>query len=465
MNSWVIIGCEILLVKITVYGAAQEIGRSAILVEDKDTRILLDCGLKIRPKQPTVAPEGIDEIAKDLHGVILSHAHFDHSGYIPKLVRLGYKGDIHMTHPTKDICAVLWRDHLKIEGGRHWTEDNMYDTLYQITTHYYDREFKVADGVTATFFDAGHILGSASVLLNWKGQLIFYTGDINTFETPYHDSNKYPQLEDISIVITEATNGLRDLPNREKPNLAIVDAIYNTRRNSGVTMIPTFALGRGQEIEAILAREFIGSNFNIYMDGMLLKMNQIYRSYFTEYWVSKKILNWCKDHRIEVPFDLRNFIPMNRNIADNLDTFRKMIVSEKKPNIILSTSGMLEGGPMHSYLLHGAGIPENLIAISGYQVEGTIGRSIVDGERNVQLFNWSKTRKGKGPTIEIKAQVKQFQFSGHAQRNELIKMLKALNTDKYIFVHCIEEAAQSVQKEFDRKKTTYIPKAGDSYNI
>ena len=399
-----------------------------------------------------------------MHGVILSHAHFDHSGYIPKLVRNGYEGSIHMTHPTKEICAILWRDHLKIEGERHWTEDNMYDTLYQIETHYYDRTFKVADGVTATFYDAGHILGSASILLNWKGQLIFYTGDINTYETPYHDSNKYPQLEDISVVISEATNGLRDLPNRDKPNHAIIDAIYETRRNSGVTIIPTFSLGRGQEIEAILAQEFIGSNFNIYMDGMLLKMNQIYRSYFTEYWVSKKIMNWCKSHRIEVPFDLRNFIPMNRNIADNLDTFRKMIVSEKKPNIILSTSGMLEGGPIHSYLLHGAEIPENLIAISGYQVEGTIGRAIVDGERNVRLFNWANS-KGKGPNVKINAKVEQFQFSGHAQRNELIKMLKAMNSDKYIFVHCIEEAGESVRNELGKNKIGYIPKAGQSFII
>ena len=269
------IGCEIKLVKITTFGAAQEIGRSAILIEDKDTKVLLDCGLKIRPKEPTQAPEGVAEIAKDLNSVILSHAHFDHSGYLPRLIKEGYEGDIHMTHPTKDICAILWRDHLRIEGERHWNEDNMYDTLYQIETHYYDRTFKIADGITATFYDAGHILGSASVLLDWKGQLIFYTGDINTYETPYHDSNKYPQLEEISIVISEATNGLRDLPNREGPNHAIIDAIYQTRKNSGITIIPTFSLGRGQEIEAILAYEFLGSNYSIYIDGMIQKMNRV----------------------------------------------------------------------------------------------------------------------------------------------------------------------------------------------
>ncbi|NHJ03556.1 MAG: MBL fold metallo-hydrolase [Candidatus Heimdallarchaeota archaeon] len=446
-------GCVFRVVKVTCFGAAKEIGRSAILVEDNDTKILLDCGLMIRPQQPTIAPTGIEEQAKDLQGVILSHAHFDHSGYLPKLPRKGYEGSIHMTDPTKDICAVLWRDHLKIEGDRHWNEDDMYDALYQCETHYYDKTFQVADGITATFLDAGHILGSASVLLDWKGQLIFYTGDINTFETPYHDTNKYPQLEEISLVISEATNGLRDLPNREQPNSDIVEAIYQTRKNNGVTIIPTFALGRGQEIEAILAQEFIGSNFNIYLDGMLLKMNDIYRRYFHEYWVSSKIVDWCKNHRLEVPFDLRNFIPITRNLADNMDTFRKMIVSENKPNIILSTSGMLEGGPIHSYLLHGAEIPVNLIAISGYQVEGTIGRAILDGERKVQLFNWDK----KGPEINIKSKVKQFSFSGHAQRNELIKMLNAINTKNYLFVHGIEEAAQSIRNDLKGKNNVVIP--------
>ena len=455
------IWCELIVIKVTMFGAAKEIGRSAILVEDKDTKVLLDCGLKIRPKQPTEPPAGIEKYARNLQGVILSHAHFDHSGYLPRITREGYEGDIHMTHPTKDICAVLWRDHLKIEGERHWTEDDMYDTLYQINTHYYDNKFQVADGVSATFFDAGHILGSASILLDWKGQLIFYTGDINTFATPYHDSNKYPTVEDISLVISESTNGLRDLPNREKPNHDIVNAIYHTRRNNGNTIIPTFALGRGQEIEAILAKEFLGSRYNIYLDGMLLRMNDIYRSYFHEYWISKKMLDWCKKHRLEVPFDLKNFIPMSRNIADNIDTFRKMIVTENKPNIILSTSGMLEGGPIHSYLLHGGGMKNNLIAISGYQVEGTLGRTILDGERRVQLFNWD----GKGPKLEIKAKVKQFQFSGHAQRNELLKMLKAINSKNLIFVHGSDEAGIALKQDLGNDKNIIIPNRNDSVKI
>ena len=447
------------MVKITTFGAAKEIGRSAILVEDRDTKILLDCGLKIRPKEPTQAPSGVNQHIKDLQGVILSHAHFDHSGYLPRLAKDGYEGKIDMTHPTKDIVSILWRDHLRIEGERHWTEDDMYETLYQTDCHYYDRTFNVADGVTAKFFDAGHILGSASILLDWKGQLIFYTGDINTFETPYHDTNKYPQLEDISVVISEATNGLRDLPNRSKPNHEIIDAIHKTRARKGVSIIPSFALGRSQEIQAILAREFTHSDFKIYVDGMILKMNEVYRRYFHEYWVSKKILGWCADHHIEVPFDLSNFVPVNRNLADNLDTFRKMIVSENKPNIILSTSGMLEGGPIHSYLLHGANNPNNLIALSGYQVEETIGRTILDGARKVKLFNW---KNKKGTDVEIKAEVRQFQFSGHAQRNELIKMLKAINADQLILVHGSEESSKSMMHTLRSKYTTHIPDTNET---
>ncbi|MFW9923313.1 MAG: MBL fold metallo-hydrolase [Candidatus Thorarchaeota archaeon] len=449
------------MINVTIFGAAKEIGRSAILIEDKDTKVLLDAGLKIRPNKPTSPPEGLAEIASDLQSIVVSHAHFDHTGYIPRLVREGYEGEIHMTNPTKDISAILWRDHLKIEGERHWNEDDMYDTLYQIYTHYYNKKYEIADGVTVEFFNAGHILGSASILLDWKGQLIYYTGDINTYSTPYHDSNEYPTVEDISFVISESTNGMRDLPNREKPNHDLVDAIYRTRKNKGVTIIPTFALGRGQEIEAILAQEFINSNYNIYLDGMILKMNEVYRRYFHEYWVSKRILEWCKDQRIEVPFDLRNFTAISRNLADNMDIYRKMIVSEDKPNIILSTSGMLEGGPIHSYLMHGAGIEQNLIAISGYQVEETIGRAILEGERKVKLFNWDN----KGPEVEIKCQVQQFQFSGHAQRNELIKMLKAINTKEIIFVHGIEESGLSLKNELKDGRNVYIPNLKDTIKI
>jgi len=442
------------LIKITTYGAAQEIGRSAILVEDKDTKILLDCGLKIRPKKPTAKPIGLDEQAKDLNGILVSHAHFDHTGYLPGIVRAGYEGSIHMTHPTRDICRILFRDHLKIEGERHWTEENLYDTLYQTDLYYYNEKFHVADGITAEFYDAGHILGSASILLDWKGQLIFYTGDINTFETPYHDTNKYPTVEDVSIVISEATNGLRDLPDREVPNNDLIDAIYRTYNRGGVTIIPTFALGRGQEIEAILAEEFDNQDFTIYLDGMLLKMNDIYRRYFHEYWVSKKILNWCRDRRIAVPFDLRNFISINRNLADDINAYRNMIANENRPNIIVSTSGMLEGGPIHSYLQYGADKKENLIAITGYQVEETLGREILDGARKIKLFNWDD--KG-GVNININAEVQQFKFSGHAQRNELLKMLNAINSKNILFVHGLKESAHALKNDLGANYNIEIP--------
>lgn len=441
------------MIKITAFGAAKEIGKSAILVEDKDTKILLDCGLKIRPKEPTEAPLGLKKHAKEIQSMVISHAHFDHTGYIPRMVREGCK-NVHMTHPTKDIAAILWRDHLKIEGARHWNEDDMYETLRTIKSHYYDQKFKLVDGVTATYFDAGHILGSASILLDWKGQLIFYTGDINTFATPYHDTNKYPTIEDISILISESTNGLRDLPNREIPNESIVEAIYKTYQRGGITIIPSFALGRAQEIEAILAKEFMNTKFRIFVDGMILKMNEIYRMYFHEYWVSKKILEWCRDYKVEVPFDLKNFIPVSRNLANNLDTYRKMIVSEKKPNIILSTSGMMEGGPIHSYLNHAAGNPDNLIAISGYQVEETIGRQILEGAKSVTLFSWGDK---KGFKTDIKSEVKQFQFSGHAQRNELVKMLKAINSKNILLVHGSEEAGESLKKDLENGRNVKLP--------
>jgi predicted metal-dependent RNase len=118
---------------------------------------------------------------------------------------------------------------------------------------------------------------------------------------------------------------------------------------------------------------------------------------------------------------------------------------------------MLEGGPIHSYLLHGGGNPDNLIALSGYQVEETLGRKILDGERKIPLFQWGNNR---GTVVNIKAKVKQFRFSGHAQRNELVKMLKAINTDNYVFVHGDTDASSSMQQEFNKQHTAVVPNNG-----
>ena len=424
--------------KLEAFGAAGEVGRSCFVISDSDRKIALDCGIMLRPKQPSLAPVGVDPIAKDLNAVILSHAHIDHSGYIPALYHYGFEGEIHATPPTIDITYVLWKDHLNIEGERHWNEEDMENATFE--GHLYKKKFKVADGIYATFYQAGHILGAAQILLEWDGQLILYTGDINDKKTPLFDGFEIPDKEPIDIVITEATNGVRPIPPREKVGEDFKTTVEKAVKRKAKVITPSFAIGRSQEIEFLLG-DFL-DDVPVYIDGMIRKMNAITNYYIRPEWVSPKVFRYLRKHGLSNPFERENFIEITRENVNNPFHFRRMLGKTDNPAIILSTSGMMEGGPIHTHLeVHGEK-KENVLAICGYQAEGTLGRAILEGEREIVVNEFI----GKPTKIHLKANVETFRFSGHADIDGIKKLISNVSPKKIVIVHSESNEAYNAAK-------------------
>ena len=416
-------------IEIVAYGATDFVGRSAFVIQDRDRKILLDCGIELVPKKLSKAPVGIDPIAKNLDGFILSHAHIDHSGYVPSLAKNGYNGDYHMTAPTKEIVYKLWLDHLKIEGRRHWSESNL-DKVYQkIKTHNYRKKFKIADGITAEFLNAGHVLGAAQILIDWEGTLILYTGDINDRITPMFDGYELPE-EKIDVLLTESTNGDRYVPEREKINVGLRLLAKQIVEEGNKMILPSFAVGRSQETLITLALDPDLNNVPIYIDGMINHMNMVTEHYLSEKWVSKRFLNQIKDAGIISPFRGENFIPVP-TLSERVSTSRKYIANKEEGSIIVTTSGMLEGGPIHSYLDILGNNEKNVLGFTGYQVEGTTGRQIYDGERKITLYS----DYGREKKIELEMQIMKFPYSGHSSVDGLKHLMEKTDPQDVILIH------------------------------
>ncbi|OLS27538.1 MAG: Ribonuclease [Candidatus Heimdallarchaeota archaeon LC_3] len=443
---------------ITSYGAAQNIGKSAFLLSDNQGRnVLLDCGIQIysrRSGKKSDGPKEILEIADQIEAVLLSHAHIDHSGFIPALFHHGFDGYVYTTKPTIDIIKILWMDHIKIEGRYHYNEEDMKKALSRVKGFNYETEIKICEGVFAKFYDAGHILGSCLIRVNFDGVSVLYTGDINDQETPFHNKYALPD-EEIDVLLTETTNAERIVPNRENVINSLLDTIYSTYKRGGKMIIPSFALGRSQEMQFYLIdhlNEFL-SSFPLVVDGMILKMNRIYEKYFNSNWVSEKAITKFHDRNYgDSPFDHRNLQMISREtINGNMETFRKKIMISNKRKIILSTSGMVEGGPLYSYLKYQKN-PADTMAIVGYQALETVGRDIQNGLRK---FNFT-TPWGESINLNLQLEVETFHFSGHSSRNGIIDLIQATKPSRIFMIHGSLSAQKEFKKFFEKKNGNII---------
>ncbi len=416
-------------INITAYGATDYVGRSSFLLHNRDHNILLDCGLQLVPKQLSVAPKGVDSIAHKVDSVLLSHAHIDHSGYMPALSKHGFKGNYYMTHPTKEIVYKLWLDHLKIEGRRHWSESDLDKVFQRIKTTEYEKPFKVADGITARLINAGHVLGAAQILLDWEGTLILYTADINDRITPMFDGYDLPD-EEIDILLIESTNGDRYVPERSKIDVGLRLMAKQITDEKNKMLLPSFAVGRSQETLITLALDDDLDDVPIYIDGMINHMNMVTEHFLSDKWVSKRFLSQLKDAGLYSPFEKQNFIPVP-SISNRTHNSRKYISKNEEGSIIVTTSGMLEGGPIHTYLELCGTNPNNVLGFTGYQVEGTTGRDIYDGNKNITL----QTSYGQPKKIHLKAKVMKFPYSGHSSVDGLKAVMEKTRADEIVLIH------------------------------
>ncbi len=440
------------MLEITVFGASDSVGKSCVMISDRDNRVLLDAGIQLHPRRTgllSTPPEGVDKFSSDLAAVLLSHAHIDHSAYIPALFRADYQGLVHMTSPTRDIVDILWKDHLKIEGPHHFGISHLHKALDKSVLHEYNRKFRISDGITAEFHDASHVLGSAAILLDWEGTRIFYTGDFNNAKTPFHDPIVYPDPDEpIDILLTETTNANRRISSRKVTTSNLTKSLLKCYARGGKAIIPSFALGRSQEIQAYLTSEFDSflPKFPLYIDGMILDMNEIYKKFLNRKWVSPRILMELKDRGYRSPFDHEGLKTIDEvSFTGRRGKKREKLASQNEVSIILTTSGMLEGGPVYDYLRFGGGNPLNGLYVVGYQVEGTLGSEIVSGNKEISLSN------GFGDVFDVTLalEVKRFDFSGHSSLEGLIQMVQYSSPSLIYAIHGEPEAQQAYSQALE----------------
>jgi len=421
------------MVRITFKGASQEVGRSAFLVDDGD-KILLDYGVKLTPNG-TEYPLPVET---NLNATIISHAHLDHSGNLPHLFQKQHCLT-YMTPPTLDIAKILWFDTLKIAGlegmDAKFTKEEIAKTEKFTFPVGYNKPMDITDNTSMVFYDAGHIAGSALTELRLRNKTLVYSGDYRYQETRLHEPAKFEQIKECDYFITESTYGDKDHPDRKQTEKDFVNKVQDTIDNGGHALIPSFAVGRSQEIIDVLSEYRVEAP--IYFDGMGQKVARVYMenpSYLKNPKFLKKALdkiNWIKNYKM-----------------------RKHAL--KEPAVILCTSGMLQGGSVYAYLPHLYNDKNSSILLTGYQVEGTPGRGLLEtGKINLE-----------GLKVNVKADVKHYDFSAHAGKEELFRAINKLNPEKVICVHGDKEVTKKFAKSIKEEGfTPVVPELGQELEL
>ncbi|KSW11654.1 hypothetical protein CF15_02185 [Pyrodictium occultum] len=409
-------------VRITALGGFMEVGRSAILVETSESRILLDLGINPGGSGYDLYPRiDVDQLKpEELDAIVVTHAHLDHVGLVPYLFKYGYRGPVYATKPTRDLMVILQLDLLDImqrNGQRPpYSQHEVKKMILHTIPLEYGEVTDIAPDVKLTFYNAGHILGSAMAHLHIGEGLhnIVYTGDMKYARTRLLDkaNTVFPRVE---TLIMESTYGDRGQPPREKAETELLEVISRTVSRGGKVLIPVLAVGRAQEILLVLAdalrKSRLPKETKVYIDGSIREVTAIHLTYpeLLSPSVRAGIL------RDENPFYHDNIIKIENK------RMREEIAKSNEPAVILAPSGMLEGGPSVEYLRMLAGDPRNALVFVSYQAKGTLGRRILDGERNIAMVG----EDGKLELVRINMEVVPIEgFSGHSDRKQLLNFLE-----------------------------------------
>jgi putative mRNA 3-end processing factor len=394
-----------------VYGAGQEVGRSCFILET-DKRIMLDVGLKIHNKKdphlyPLYNKEKIDL-------VVLSHAHLDHVGYLPAVFE-NNSVPVIATPPTKEIGELLLLDSAKIILSEYRTlpykRQSHIKAMQSFLLAKYNRPLRFGQ-TQLELFDAGHIPGSAMVLMEYKNKRILYSGDFKLSETHLHNPASFDQ--EVDVLIIESTYANREHPNRQDLEILLIEKAKEVLENGGNLLLPAFAVGRTQELLSIFKSR--QKDMPIWVDGMGIEATKIIMRHPNYIKDSKKFSQYVKE---------TNFVLGKGN--------RKKVL--KSPSVIISTAGMLQGGPALKYLSNLNDRSE--VIFTGYCVEGTNGY-------NLQNFGYVEIDNEK---YYPKIPISYYDFSAHAGREELFRFVEKVNPSKIICIHGDEKIALDFAEE------------------
>ncbi len=440
-------------IRLTALGSFREVGRSAILLQTPESRVLLDCGVK--PGTGEFPYLNVPEFnIKDLDAIVLSHAHMDHCGVIPYLYEIGYDGPLYCTLPTRDLMVLLCMDFIEITKREGKTAPYSTKGIKEAVKHSICLDFNEVSDITPdmrlTLLNDGHVLGGSLIHIHVGNGLhnILYTADLKFDRTALFEpaSNNFQRAE---TVIIESTYGSKEdiHPKRQEAEEKLVEICKRTAERGGKVLIPSFAVERSQDLMVILARA--GFEHTIYLDGMVWDATAIHTTY-PEYMnrdLQKMILQQGNN-----PFT----DPIFKRIGSEEE--RKQVLESKEPCVIIATSGMLSGGPSVNWLKNLAEDKKNSLIFVGYQGEGSLGRRIQKGWQEIPMEENGKTR-----AIPVNLEVNTiYGLSGHSDYKQLINYITRLRQrpERVIVNHgenskCIE-FAKSIHRILDTE--TLVPK-------
>jgi len=414
-------------VSLLTLGGFGQVGRSCMLLTTPDSKILIDCGVNPGARHPNEAFPRLDwaNITLDeLDAIVIGHAHLDHTGFLPVLLKYGYKGPIYCTEPTLPMMNLIQLDAIKVATAQGkipmYSDRDVFQVMRQTTTLPYGIVTDISPDIKLVLSNAGHILGSATCHFHiGNGDHNFvYSGDIKYGRSMLLESanTNYPRVETLLI---ESTYGAKEdiQPSRQEVESAFITSVNSVLKDGGKVLIPIPAVGRAQELMIVIDKYMKSGELTeapVFMEGMIQEATSIHES-FPEYLVrelKQKILETDDN-----PFDSEYFTNIERP-SDRDEPLR-----DGSPCIIIATSGMLEGGPVLDYFKNIAPYKQNKILFVSYQVNGTLGRRVMDGARQVSILG----KEGKIEVISINCSTERLDgFSGHSDYNQLMSFVQKL---------------------------------------
>ncbi|OGN88892.1 MAG: MBL fold hydrolase [Chloroflexi bacterium RBG_13_46_14] len=462
-----------MLAKLQFLGAAQNVTGSRFLLEANGRRILVDCGLyqERKLKNRNWEPFPFDPASIDV--MLLTHAHVDHSGLIPKLVKDGFRGNIYCTRATADIVKIILLDaaHLQEEDAaykkkRHerekrkgpYPEIPLYTTVdaeasfSQFTGVNYREEVDLGGGISAKFHDAGHVLGSStikvSITQNGEHRSILFSGDVGRDDKPIL-KDKY-EYKEIDYAVVESTYGNRVHEEPMDISEKLADIINSTVQAGGHIIVPSFALQRAQEVLYYMNKLLLEDkipDIPVYLDSpMAIRITEVFKHYGELY--DREMAQLVSEKRSPLDFP---GLQMVQTAEES-----KALNFLKHPAMIIAGSGMCTGGRIKHHLVNNITRPESTILFVGYQAVGTLGRNIVDGIKKVRIL---------GQRYPVRARIAEITgFSAHADRNELVEWMSGINPRRVFVVHGETKSAREFGKFLRQERgwKVSVPMYGES---
>ncbi len=462
---------------LTFIGAAHEVTGSCTLLEACGKHILIDCGME--QGGDTYKNCELPVLPSDIDAIFLTHAHIDHSGMIPAMAAKGYSGPIYCTEATYRLCSIMLQDSAHIqEQEAEWqnrkaaraglaqyvpayTVADAIKSLKLFKTFKYDQPFDAFEGITVSFSDAGHLLGSSSIHFtieeNGRTRTLLFSGDLGNVDRPLIRDPQAPPYAD--YIVIESTYGDRIHGERPDYIAQLTEIMKKTFSSGGNLIIPSFAIGRTQELlylfRIIKDRGLIKGyeNFIVYVDSPLaVEATKIYQDDLTDFY-DEETLDLIKKGINPIYFPgLKLSVTKEDSQGINFDL---------SPKVIISASGMCEAGRIRHHLKHNLWKENNTVLFVGYQSEGTLGRKLLNGAKSVSLF---------GEEIQVNARIESIVgISGHADRDMLLGWLGSLDKPPVkVFVNhgddtVCESFAQTIYNTLHFE--AFAPYSGDKYDL